>query len=302
MDPREHRANDDGYELDGRDVVGRDTPAHAELARMRQIVHELRNPVGSVSMAIEMVLGPLRGAVDSLEPDLARRVTGTLEALSESSRQLRHLVSDLGGLASGALEVPVAPHEPAPATGASTRPAVESAALGPAPRPKASLLDVGDMLRRLEILTVTRSTIPALLAVDHEPELFIEANGPELLRALSCLVDNGVRAASQHEGGAGPWTVDVRAYARDGKVHIEVHNTGAPLPSPIVAWLSARADNPEATPPGGSKQGLALVGRVVEAFEGAFEGRSAAEVTVMGISFPAKAAPALEDDPAMASQ
>ena len=297
MGDKEHRANDDGYELDGRHVVGGGTPADAELVRIRELVAELRNPVGSVSMAIEMVLGPLRSSIEALDPDEGRRVEGTLVALSESARQLRCIVSDIGGLSSGMLEIPSSPHEPPPALLGPTAGSVTSTASGPAPRPKATVLDVGDMLRRLEILTVTRSTLPALLAVDFEGDLFIEANGPELLRALSSLVDNGIQAAAALDPGPGPWTADVRAYRRDGRVCIEVHNRGEALPDSVTSWLEGRKGDAPPPPPSTSKHGLQFVARVADAFDGQLIGHSAAEMTVMSVSFPAVDAPAKEEDP-----
>ena len=108
------RATDASSELDGLEVVGEARPAAGEVARMHRLAQDLRNPVGSLSMAVEMVLGPLRHAIDALSGDDARRVQGTLEAMSESSRQLRQLVSDLSGLAASLGEHVFQPHEPAP--------------------------------------------------------------------------------------------------------------------------------------------------------------------------------------------
>lgn len=284
------RANDASYELDGRDVVGEARPAAGEVARMHRLAQELRNPVGSLSMAVEMVLGPLRHAIDALSGDDARRVQGTLEAMSESSRQLRQLVSDLSGLAASVGEHVFQPHEPAPVRTSPRDEPVESSADGPAPRARTSTLDVCDILRRLEIITVTRSPVPALLATDFEEDLYVDANGPELLRALSGLVDNGVHAACAFEGGAGPWTVDVRAYRRDDRVNIEVHNRGEPLPAVVGTWLNARdSEEAAAFAADEKKSGLPLVARVAEAFQGTLSGHSAAEMTIMTLSFPAVA-------------
>jgi len=291
------RANDASYELDGRDVVGKARPAAGEFERMNRLAQELRNPVGSLSMAVEMVLGPLRHAMDALSGDDARRVQGTLEAMSESSRQLRQLVSDLSTLAGNGREESFEPHEPVPCSTIPRDEPVHSQADGPAPRPRVSTLDVCDILRRLEIITVTRSAMPALLATDFESDLYVDGNGPEVLRALSSLVDNGVRATSIFEAGPGPWTVDVRAYARDGRVNIEVHNRGEPLPEVIGDWLSSRGNGeslPFATPE--KKSGLPLVARVADSFDGTLTGCSAADMTIMTLSFPAVRSPHRETD------
>ena len=291
------RANDASYELDGRDFVGEARPAAGEVARMHRLAQELRNPVGSLSMAVEMVLGPLRHAIEALSQEDARRVQGTLEAMSESSRQLRQLVSDLSALASSTHEQTFEPHEPVPCATVSRGDPLQSQADGPAPRPRSSTLDVGDILRRLEILTVTRSAVPALLATDFEADLYVEGNGPEVLRALSSLVENGVRAAADFEPGAGPWTVDVRAYQREGRVHIEIHNRGAALPEVVGEWLSA-ADKREvpALDAEDKKSGLSFVARVAESMRGTLAGRSAADMTIMTLAFPAAPPPSLGAD------
>ena len=104
------------------------------------------------------------------------------------------------------------------------------------------------------------------------------------------LVDNGVHAACAFEGGAGPWTVDVRAYRRDDRVNIEVHNRGEPLPAVVGTWLNARdSEEAAAFAADEKKSGLPLVARVAEAFQGTLSGHSAAEMTIMTLSFPAVA-------------
>ena len=119
MGLRALRANDSAYDLKQVEILGEETTAPSgtdmELERMRQLIHDLRNPVGSVSMAVEMLLGPLHGGLEAMPEDVARRVEGTLVALSESAQQLRYLVSDLGGLATGdAPPTPTAPSRQPP--------------------------------------------------------------------------------------------------------------------------------------------------------------------------------------------
>lgn len=319
----EFRANDSGYELTALAGEAERSPADAELGRMRQLIHDLRNPVGSMSMAVEMLLGPLTEGIECMPPELARRVRGTLEAMSESAQQMRYLVSDLNGLAAGTHEVApgqvasehpevvgaanIAPADPAPSINPST--------LVPAPatRPRATHLEISDILRRLEILTVTRSALPSLLAVDAPEGLWVEANGPELLRALSNLVENAVEASARAGEGMGPWTVDVRAYAREGEVRIEVHNRGPALPASVMAYLehdpASGAHAPDA--PLSSKKdaglhgvGLGVVKRVATAYEGRVSGCSAAGITVVCLALPAVEAPKNtgDDEPEEASE
>lgn len=305
------RANDSAYELKVPAGDAEREPASEELARMRQLIHDLRNPVGSMSMAVEMLLGPLEAGIDAMDPEMARRVRGTLEAMSESARQMRYLVSDLDGLASGTRElVPNAVAsecldlrpgaEPANEVPSPSVPVAATVVPAPVTRARATRVDVCDLLRRLEILTVTRSALPSLLAVDAQGDLWVEANGPELLRALSNLVENGIEAAARAGEGSGPWTVDVRAYARDGEVRIEVHNQGAPLSAEVLAFLEHDLDSGLERPkqPASSKKetglhgvGLGVVKRVAEAYGASIRGRSAAGVTVICLALPAAEAP-----------
>lgn len=241
-----------------------------ELERMRALLHDIRNPVGSVSMAIGMLAGPLARSLDQLESDAARRVQTTLDALETSATQLRELVQyesidsiDFGylrgqlkamgpGIAADqsvertpAVAVPEAPlDEPAarPEAVAPTK-----ASRSPRSRPKRPIA-VDDILRRLEILTVTRSALPALLAVDAQPDLEVSINGSDLLRCLSNLVENAIEASANADPGQGPWTVEIVARGDADTVSIEVRNRGQGLPESMARWLEQPAESAVAPP------------------------------------------------------
>jgi len=264
-----------------------------ELERMHQIIHDLRNPVGSVSMAIEMMLGPLKSSLDAMEPELARRVEGTLNALYESAQQLRHLVSDLGRIATGGPSPgPLRTPSPVPSVVALTEEEPVETKEPPVVQARCTEVNIQDLLRRLEILTVTRSTLPALLAVDATSDLTLTANGPELLRALSNLVENAIEASAAASPGPGPWTVAVEAKPDGDGLCIEVRNHGAPLAAELLAWLRAPRDS--AIPESGKGEGLHGVGlrvvrRVAEECGGTLEGGSKKGETTMRLRFPGSA-------------
>ena len=296
--PELHRANAPHYEFpesEGRALVGEKDVA-AELEAMRQIVHDLRNPVGSVSMAIEMLLGPLRSALSSLEPEMRRRVEGTLVALQESARQLRYLVSQREAKEGVAPRV-VPPTKPTVsqaefvtdgAANAGTE--IPAAPTPRSPRKSDSKVDLDDIFRRLEILTVTRSSLPALLAVDTCSGLSLKANGPELLRALSNLIENGIEASAAADPGTGPWTVQVRAFPEEEELLIEIENQGEGISREILDWLKGSPDLPS---PSSTKNdeglhgvGLRVARRVAEEHGGRLEGESKKGTTVMRMRFP----------------
>lgn len=280
---RRKRANTGSYELLSQAVVGEDAKLSTEVETMKQLIHDLRNPVGSVSMAVEMLLGPLNDALDSMPDDTAQRVESTLVALSESARQLRHLVSDLA-LASGQHKKDKPPQK-------DQLEAATSTVAGPVHTPHTGPVAIDELLRRLEILTVTRSSLPALLAVDSEPGLTVVAHGPELLRALSNLVENAIEASATADPGASPWTVEIRARRIETQAIIEITNRGAELPAQLVEWLSGQH---EEVGPGTSKTdgglhglGLKCARRVAEDCGGVLEGDSAAGTTTMRLRLPA---------------
>ncbi|TPV95899.1 MAG: HAMP domain-containing histidine kinase [Myxococcales bacterium FL481] len=263
-------------------------PSLADVAeQMTQLVHDLRNPVGAVSMAIELLQGPFAEHLAALPEPARDQVHTTLGALAESSSQLRHLVEDLtrlGAAACGQITVaravaakrPVVPLEP-PATFT----------------PKTSILGLRDLLGRLEILTVTRSSLPALLAVDCAGDVQVEVNGPELLRALSNLVENAIEASAAAAPSRDPWTVWIRVRDQDNTVCIDVSNLGHAPPDEVMRWLEA-ASPPAAPAPASSKAesglhgvGLPIVRRVAEQCGGRLVARHRDGTTVMTLQLPA---------------
>ncbi len=252
------------------------------VEQVRQLVHDLRNPVGSVGMAVELLRGPMARALSQVDPVVRAEVTSVLEALSESAAQLRYLVGTLQD---------VAPPSTRSLRSGQDRPSltlVEAAPVRTRPDP---VTEVDELLRRLEILTVTRSSIPALLAVDAERGMRVRGAMGELLRALSNLVENAIEATAASDVGEGPYTVELAANRGKDEVFIEVRDTGAGLPAEVVAYLvSPRA---EAAPSVSSKRdggvhgvGLAAVRRIAEDVGGRLEASRVRDQTVMRLILP----------------
>ena len=250
----------------------------AELDLARQAIHDLRNPVGAVRLAVQMLrsrLGPLLTAEDGRCP---AGVTGILDALEASTQQLCHLVG--------------------PRPKAATPPAAVSETPAPASSKPAPTADIDDLLRRLEILTVTRSSIPALLAIDAEPGLTAAVAGPELLRALSNLVENALEASDKAAPRA-THTIDIAVRTEPADVLgdatnivFEVRDRGVGLPASVQRWLKATLDStggcPSAKDDSGT-HGLGLRGvrRVVEEVGGWVEAHAADPGTRIRIRVPA---------------
>src|SRR5690606_9371159 len=171
-----------------------------------------------------------------------------------------------------------------------------AATLVPAPREREETTDVAALLGRLEIMMVTRSPLPMLMAVDASGPLRVAPKGTELLRAIGYLVENAVEAASQADPQGAPWTIDVRAYADPREVLgdeldvvIEIVDRGAGFPEPVRAWLARPMGD---TLPPSSKvettaaRGLAFVRKLVEEHQGTLQVRRARGQTMVTMRLP----------------
>jgi C4-dicarboxylate-specific signal transduction histidine kinase len=155
----------------------------------------------------------------------------------------------------------------------------------------ASEVAMDELLRRLEVMTVTRSSLPALLSVEAEPGLWVRAHGSELLRGLSNVVENAIEASARATPGSGPWTVDVRALASADTVVIEVRDHGDGFPESVTEWLARPPGEGEVL--GSSKAdgglhgiGLRVARRVAEEVGGRLEAASHDGTTVVRLVLP----------------
>jgi signal transduction histidine kinase len=262
----------------------------SEVQRIRALIHDLRNPVGSVGIAVDLLLAMLGDELAAIDEGARLRAEGVLNALRASAEQLRHLVHDLNVHApSPVLVAPVAPAAAAPTAVEPARPRALSVAAAAPAHDQPVLVD--ELLRRLEVLTVTRCARPALLAVDATPGLRIPGTLQELLRALSNLVENGIEAAAAAVPGEGPWTVEVRVVADGEWVLLDVLNDGAAPSLDVQAWVLAPLDEHDA-PSSKAKDGglhgvgLKAVRRAVEPLGGKLELLRQGRSTVARVRLP----------------
>jgi len=298
-----------------------------ELALAREIVFDLRNPVGAARMAVQMLHGPLRKLLTRLDARDRVTVESVLSALDTSTQELCQAVGRLGtNPTTGHRRSPPAARKTPPAApgaasaGASPQPAAAARptpapAPGPAPAPAAVVplptrpsppaapaergVDVDELLSRLEVMMVTRSELPALLAVSGDGELRVELPGPDLLRALGYLVDNALEALAKTNPTGAPWTVDVRAYADPQEVLgdeldvvIEIADRGAGPSSAVQTWLVAPlgergAPSPKQDHPHG--RGLQFTRRLVERHGGTLQVVRRGDQTIARIRLPSAA-------------
>lgn len=215
------------------------------------MLHDLRNPVSAIRMATELLVGPLSSVQDKLEPRMALSVERTLSALRSSVEQVVHLVQIEGKQPRRDLRLVASPPHPQEATPQAPVPAAPELR-----RPARARVDVMALLRKLEIVIVTRSALPALLAVQCDEALWLDLQGAELMRALSNLVENAIEASSQAAPKASPWTVHISC-ERDSKGNclFRIRNRGESPPAQVLEWLAQDRHQPGQGPRSSKKDG-----------------------------------------------
>lgn len=222
------------------------------------MLHDLRNPVSAIRMATELLVGPLSSVKDKLEPRMALSVERTLSALQSSVEQVVHLVQIEGKQPRANLRVVDGPENAQARTAPRPTPPAQTQ------RPARTRVDVLALLRKLEIVIVTRSALPALLAVQCDRPLWLDVQGAELMRALSNLVENAIEASSKAAPKASPWTVHITC-ERDpqGNCLFRVRNRGERPPAQVLQWLAQEehqpGQGPRSSKTDGQVHGLGLV-------------------------------------------
>jgi hypothetical protein len=259
-----------------------------EIEIERSVVTRLREPVGAVRLAVQILAGPLSRGIDQLDEVTRARVSSVLQTLEQSTRQVCDILATVPVIDTHA----PAANGPAPSMPAPRRKA-ESATAPPAarqPGPGPRAVDVDELLRRLEIVTVTRASVPVLLAVDAHAGLQAADAGPDLLATIVGLVERAARDSAQARPHGRPWTVEVRAFVDPAEilgdemhVVIEVRHDGTPLSRSVVAWLEGGAAAPEGEAP------LAAAKALAEAAGGRVEALSAGTKTAIRLRLPESA-------------
>ena len=214
----------------------------------RALVARLREPMGAVRLAVQILAGPLQRGLEQLDEVTRARVQSVLQTLEQSTKQVCEILAT----------APVVQVQAPTANGPAPRMSVEKAtraANGPAVASGPRAVDVDELLRRLEIVTVTRSSVPMLLMVDAHPGLHAADAGRELLPTVVGLVERAARDSAHARPHARPCTVEVRAFVDPAEIlgdemHVvlEVRHDGTALSPAVRAWLESGGPTPHDEP------------------------------------------------------
>ncbi len=254
----------------------------SEIDNDKTLVARLREPMGTVRLAVQILAGPLQRALEQVDDVTRARVQSVLQTLEESTKQVCDVLAT----------VPVV-GVPAPAAnGPAPKPrmTVEKpmrAANGPSVASGPKAVDVDELLHRLEIVTVTRTAVPMLLMVDAHAGLQAVDAGRELLPTVVGLVERAARDSAEARPHARPCTVEVRAFVDPAEilgdemhVVIEVRHDGTPLSPTVSAWLEGRANAPEHEP------ALVAAKALAEAAGGRLEALASGTKTAIRVRLP----------------
>jgi two-component system heavy metal sensor histidine kinase CusS len=129
--------------------------------------------------------------------------------------------------------------------------------------------DLGALLRTLrEYFDAAANEAGVKLSVEDEGGVSADVDKPLLQRALSNLVSNALAHCSAGDH------ISLRTLRRDGRVRIEIHDTGAGIPPdalPRVFDRFYRADAARSRNAGGAGLGLAIVQQIVLLHSGTVE-------------------------------
>lgn len=263
-----------------------------EIGSVRTTLARLRDPAGAIRLAVQILAGPLRPLMQRLEPGPRGQVSDVLTALEASAQELCRALETAGA----ANEQPLGGETSQPAApSCAAVPDAPPAAQPPAaqPAPKEASADVAALLRRLEVLTVTRSALPALLAVDAPQDVQLRNASPDLLGVLCGLVENAIEASARAKPNGAPWTVDVRAFVDPAEdfgealdLVFEIRDRGDGLPDELVRWCSDPEPSLAPDPDGGPGTTLNLARRIVEDASGRLEFIRTSRRTAVRMRFP----------------
>lgn len=217
-----------------------DASRQRELDRLRGTLDALRNPAGAVRLAVQMLAGPLRAAMQGASQDQAASVADVLGALETATAELTQLLAPLGAAR------PVGEVIPLP----SSAPGVEAIV-------SAVRRTVGERVR-------LRANIESIV----EPGLRPDVDAKDLQAALVGLVQNAIESMARRRPNGAPWMVELRATlepaGRDAHhVVFDIRDRGDGLPPSVMRWLGdATGLAPDAAD--GPGMSLQLARRVAE--------------------------------------
>jgi hypothetical protein len=262
----------------------------SEFETDRALAARIREPMGAVRLAVQILAGPMARALDQLDEVTRARVQSVLQTLEQSTKQVCDV---LAGFPVTDAQAPAANGPLLPKSGtASPKPAAPRAsawvaANGPMRAAGPRNVDVDDLLRKLEIVTVTRSALPVMLSVDAHAGLQAVDAGRELLPTIVALVERATRDSAEARPHARPWTVEVRAFVDPAEilgdemhVVIEVRHDGTAVRREVIAWLEGSGVEPSAEP------ALVAAKAVAEAAGGRIEVLGAGTKTAVRVRLP----------------
>ncbi|MEM6295488.1 MAG: ATP-binding protein [Myxococcota bacterium] len=247
--------------------VADDASRQRELEALRRTVESLRDPAGAVRLAVQMLAGPLRAAMESAPAEDVARVTAVLEALETSSAQLTELLS------------PGAP---------------PAAAFTPRVVPDGGVVpDVAALVARAADTATARSPQGATVEVFVEDGVRPRVSERDLSAALAGLLENAMEAVVRRRPDAAPWSVELRVYLDPVEdlgdaMHVvfDVRDRGDGLPGEVLTWLADETGLAPMHSPCGPGLSLQLARRVAESAGGTLSASRVSGTTRLRVAVP----------------
>lgn len=231
-------------------VMAGDSPLADEVSRQRELeslhatLDALRNPAGAVRLAVQMLAGPLRSALQGASVEDAARVADVLGALETATAELTRLLAPLGpSVIRAANDVPMA-----------------RAPVG-----------VEGIVAGVRQTIGQRVQLPAAVDAVVEPGLAPAADPEDLQTALVGLVQNAIESMARRRPKRAPWAVELRASLEPAEdlgeemfVVFDVRDRGDGIPSAVMRWLDDPSGFASEPAPGGPGMSLRLARRVAE--------------------------------------
>jgi signal transduction histidine kinase len=227
--------------LAGDSPLADDASRQREVDRLRATLDALRNPAGAVRLAVQMLAGPLRAAMEGASAEQAASVADVLGALETATAELTQLLAPLG----------------------AERPVGELIALPNAP------LGVEAIVAGVRQTVSQRVRLPATVESIVEPGLRPDVDAKDLQAALVGLVQNAIESMARRRPNGAPWMVELRVTLEPSgqgthAVVFDVRDRGDGLPPSIMRWLGDATGLAPDAADGGPGMSLQLARRVAE--------------------------------------
>lgn len=191
-----------------------DASRQRDFERLRATLDALRDPAGAVRLAVQMLAGPLRAAMQGASEEQAACVAEVLGALETATAELTRLLAPLGA------KDPV-----------GDLIALRNAAPGVEAVVAAVRRTVGERVR-----------LPATIESIVEPGLRPDVDAKDLQAALVGLAQNAIESMARRRPNGAPWMIELRATLEPVGQHahhvvFDVRDRGDGLPPGVMRWL-----------------------------------------------------------------